>query len=177
MTMQSILMPGNWNDPVSSAGPFSDILNGGLLAGSPYRDENATYGGSYYYRLTPVGIDGVEGDPVTAGPATPVDLAPEPPCGLTTEKIDGNVVVQWNPSPENDLVGYYVWQAEYGKDFVCVNPNEPLIVPKYETRLSSMAVHGWKVTAGGRRRAGQRIQQSNDGFRVRLETWSRNPGH
>ena len=132
---------------VSSAGPFSDILNGGLLAGSPYRDENATYGGSYYYRLTPVGIDGVEGDPVTAGPATPVDLAPEPPCGLTTEKIVGNVVVQWNPSPENDLVGYYVWQAEYGKDFVCVNPNEPLIVPKYETRLSSMAVHGWKVTA------------------------------
>ncbi|MEW6671516.1 MAG: GNA1162 family protein [Thermodesulfobacteriota bacterium] len=43
-----------------------------------------------------------------------IDVDSKPPqvvAGLTTESLDGKVMVRWHPSNENDLAGYEVWSS------------------------------------------------------------------
>jgi hypothetical protein len=40
-----------------------------------------------------------------------VDVAPAPPIGLAATPGDGQVALQWNASPEPDVVGYRVYRA------------------------------------------------------------------
>ncbi|MCU0579733.1 MAG: hypothetical protein MUF69_09340, partial [Desulfobacterota bacterium] len=114
-----------------------------------------------YYRLAPVGYDLTEGTWAQAGPVTPSDLPPAPPRGLTAEKEEDQLTLEWDPSRETDLAGYNVYRAAYGQSFVKINAS-PLPGPTWVETLPRDSFFQYRVTAvdqaGHESPSGQKVE-------------------
>jgi|GEM_PF-534812 len=113
----------NWNDngegdlagyniyrSTVSGGPYTK-QNGTLLSSSAYTDNNVTNGTTYYYVVTAVDTSTNESGYSGQVPATPVDLPPAAPTGLSAVAGDATVSLNWNDNGEGDLAGYNIYRS------------------------------------------------------------------
>ena len=113
----------NWNDngegdlagyniyrSTVSGGPYTK-QNGTLLSSSDYIDNNVTNGTTYYYVVTAVDASTNESGYSSQVSATPVDLPPAAPTGLSATPGNGTVSLNWNDNGESDLAGYNVYRS------------------------------------------------------------------
>ncbi|RBY95954.1 hypothetical protein DQ237_12550 [Blastococcus sp. TF02-8] len=78
------------------------------VTGTGYTDTGRTVGVTYTYALVAVDTHGNRSGSSAAVPATPRDMAPAPPTGVTATPGDRRAVVAWTPPADTDVVGYRV---------------------------------------------------------------------
>ena len=129
----------------AGAGAWTNLLpNNGLVLAPPFVDPAATNTVALRYRVTPIGNDGIAGVATEVGPVTPQDLAPARPLGVTTDAQTG-VWVEWNPSPEPDLLGYHVERGGPGIPFVRLTGG-PIAARRYFDSPGT-GLHAYRVIA------------------------------
>ena len=131
----------------AAGGPFADVPGAGaLLAANHYVDPNVYNGHTYWYRLSALGYDGQASSPVTLGPVSPSDVAPAAPQGLTARRSGETVLLDWNPAPEADVTGYYVYRALAGGAFSRLTTS-PVRATTLTDLISRDQIVGWQVSA------------------------------
>jgi len=131
----------------TSGGPFSSLFPvGEYLSTTYYEDRTTQLGRTYWYRLTPLGYDLKAGKPVVSGPVSPADPPPSPPAGLTAEESGTQVLVEWNPSLEEGVVGYHVYRAKLYGDYQRRTSNLSTTA-WFKDNVDSRDTYSWKVTA------------------------------
>jgi len=113
----------NWNDngegdlagyniyrSTVSGGPYTK-QNGPLLTSSAYIDNNVTNGTTYYYVVTAVDASTNQSGYSSQVSATPVNLPPAAPTGLSAIAGNGTVSLNWNNNGESDLAGYNIYRS------------------------------------------------------------------
>lgn len=129
------------------AGTFANVLpGGGLVARSPFVDRGVTNGTDYSYRITPLGIDLAAGESTLSVAITPTDIAPAAPRGVTALEDRREAVVEWDPSSEDDVVGYHIENARPLSGFVRVTA-APVSATSFRNTPSGGGVVGWRVIA------------------------------
>ncbi len=100
-------------------GPFVDLpIGGSLLGAGTFHDTSAAIGGSYWYRLIPLSPDLEEGTPAISGPVLLVNSPPAAPTSIIAVYDHYRVTLHWNPSPDQDLVGYRIARSTHGGPFL-----------------------------------------------------------
>lgn len=100
-------------------GPFALI---GEVPQTYFSDRGLVNGQTYYYRVTAVSKDFIrstryESEPTPVISATPADVPPIAPTGLTGRSLydpgtlTPRVELAWNPNPEPDIVGYNIYRS------------------------------------------------------------------
>ncbi|UCG43078.1 MAG: hypothetical protein JSU73_00225, partial [candidate division WOR-3 bacterium] len=99
-----------------------------------YVDEDVVEGNTYQYCIRPVDLVGAEGPASETVAAELKDItAPGPPQGVAAQPAEGRVVISWEPSADEDAVGYNLYRSwSIHGEFRKLNP-EP--IPKETTRF------------------------------------------
>ncbi|MEW6607925.1 MAG: fibronectin type III domain-containing protein, partial [bacterium] len=110
-----------------------------------YNDYNIVNGTTYYYKITALNEDGVEGPYSTEVEVTPqlIDtIPPASPKGLAVYPHDASAALEWIRNNESDLLGYNVY-----RNGVKVNP--AIICQNYysDTGLTNGVSYAYKITA------------------------------
>jgi large repetitive protein len=122
-------------------------VNSALVPTSPYLDSGLNNGTKYYYVVTAVDGSGNESNPAGPANATPVNLAPAAPSGLTAIAGDGQVTLDWTDATEPDVVGYKVYRSSGGGDYTLVTL-QPVTTSQYlDTGLANGTEYTYYVTA------------------------------
>lgn len=130
----------------AGSGAWANVVpNNGLVHEPPFVDPLATNSVVWSYRVTPIGNDGIAGTAAVTTPVTPVDLAPAPPVGVTTDAATG-VWVYWDPSPEADLLGYHVERGGPAIPFVRLT-GAPITNRRYFDASPGSGLHAYRVVA------------------------------
>jgi len=130
----------------SASGPFA-VLPQGLVKAGSYFDTSVQNGATYYYRLTPVGVDGVLGSASVFGPLNPLDVAPARPEGLSLEVASGNALIEWNPPVEQDVAGYNIYRQAYGQSTGQKRNSALIPGTSFNDSVELSRVYTWRVTA------------------------------
>jgi len=96
----------------SQTGPFVMVAE---ATGTAYSDGGLVNNTTYYYQITAVGRTGLESDPSAVASATPGDVPPAAPTGLTATPVGLTVLLQWAASPEPDVTRYRVYRSTTGR--------------------------------------------------------------
>ncbi|HPF37433.1 MAG TPA: M64 family metallopeptidase [Phycisphaerae bacterium] len=94
----------------TSGGPYTRI-NSALVTSSDYSDMGLTNGVTYYYVVLARDANGNDGAQSAEASATPVNLPPAAPTGLTAEPRDRSVYLTWNPNTEPDFNSYFIYYS------------------------------------------------------------------
>lgn len=122
----------------SIEGPFESLLSAGAILGQyRYIDATAQPGISYYYRIIPVGLNGVPGQPTLAGPFTLPDSAPPPPTGLAFDIQADRIIIRWNPTNYPHVRGYRLYRWTEAQGWQSLNPSQPLTDTSYIEELEA----------------------------------------
>ncbi len=82
-----------------------------------WEDTSVEKGKEYRYRITEVDKSGNESKPSREVMIVPTDVtAPAPPAGLKAEVERWGVRLLWEPSPEDDVIGYNIYSHLRGGD-------------------------------------------------------------
>lgn len=95
----------------TSGGPYTQI-NATLLATSDLNDTGLTNDVTYYYVVIARDANGNESAYSAEASATPVNLPPAAPTGLTAEPRDRSGLLTWNPNTEPDFNSYFIYFSE-----------------------------------------------------------------
>jgi len=96
----------------------------GWQAGTTYTDTGLTPGIEYTYQVKARDKSPNLNETAFSSPAsaTPLDVPPAAPAGLTASRGDGQVSLDWNDNGESDLAGYNVYRSTTpGAGYVKVN--------------------------------------------------------
>jgi hypothetical protein len=130
----------------AGSGAWENVVpNDGLVHEPPFIDPLATNTVVWRYRVTPIGNDAIAGVAAETAPVTPEDLAPAPPEGVTTDPETG-VWVEWNPSPEADLLGYHVERGGPTAPFIRLTAS-PVTARRYFDASPGSGLHAYRVIA------------------------------
>ena len=73
--------------------------------------------GEYYYVVAAVDLAGNEAYSGAIIAHVRDVIPPKPPTNLKTETDSGKVMLRWDPSPDNDLMGYVIYKVIEGEEF------------------------------------------------------------
>jgi fibronectin type 3 domain-containing protein len=115
-----------------------------------YLDRSAEFGERYIYAVTALGNE----NPVVEsffGGEREIDyadrFAPSPPTKLIALAETGRVRLLWDPSPQDDVVGYVVFRRQAGADFRRLT-DEPIATVEYSDRsVESGGTYDYRVAA------------------------------
>jgi fibronectin type 3 domain-containing protein len=111
--------------------PFPYLRTGEKLF---YIDKNVSEGKTYQYYLVPVDLVGAEGlksEIITVELKDITPPAPPPVVNATPE--EGAILLEWEPSPDEDVIGYNVYRSwSIHGEFRKINPKP---IPKEERRF------------------------------------------
>jgi fibronectin type 3 domain-containing protein len=112
--------------------PFGRVTTALIPAGAPGWTDEAVRGGTqYFYRLIAVNDRGKESKPGNAISAVPLDeTPPEPPTAVTATADDRRLVVRWQPSASDDVLGYHVYRGD-APDRVSRLTTRPIAATEY----------------------------------------------
>lgn len=132
----------------SAGGPFVQLAGPeGQVTDTTARDTQAVAGVQYWYRITSIGADAVQGTPAVFGPLVAVDGPPPVPDGLVGFNQQNFATLSWFSSSANDIAGYHVYRATTTSGFMRVT-DTPITSTTFRDRLTSTALPNWyRVTA------------------------------
>jgi fibronectin type 3 domain-containing protein len=76
-----------------------------------YNDAATAPSTTYYYQVTALNGGGVEGSTSNEASVLTGNVAPAPPTGVTALVGNAQVALDWNDSPEGDILGYHVYRS------------------------------------------------------------------
>ncbi len=148
----------DWNDntdyDLSGYNVYRSTTSGGLYAKinaslipegtSNFTDNNSgawlTAGTTYYYVVKAVDDDTYESTGSNEAFATPYDIAPAAPTGLTAAGQNRQVFLDWNDNTEWDLAGYNIYRSTAnGTGYFKVNPS---LVPAGTSNFTDTGLTG-----------------------------------
>lgn len=94
--------------------PFARVSEELIPVETPiWTDESVQGGTQYFYRIVAVNSEGRESQPGNAISAVPLDeTPPEPPVEVSAVIDDRRLLVRWEPSPSDDVLGYHVYRGD-----------------------------------------------------------------
>lgn len=96
----------------SSDGTSYTKVNGDPVADTTYVATGLTNGQQYWFKITAVDTAGNESAYSSTVTATPVNVAPAVPTGLTATEGDRQATLSWTANTEWDLAGYNIYRAD-----------------------------------------------------------------
>jgi len=115
-----------------------------------YLDRSAAFGERYIYAVTALGNE----NPVVEsffGGEREIDyadrFAPSPPTELIALAESGRVRLLWDPSPEDDVVGYIVFRRQAGADFRRLTDESIAAVEYSDRTVESGTTYDYRVAA------------------------------
>jgi len=111
--------------------PFPYLRTGEKLF---YIDKNVLEGKTYQYYITPVDLVGAEGLKSEIVLVKLKDITPPaPPPVVNATSEEGAIVLEWEPSPDEDVIGYNIYRSwSIHGEFKKINPKP---IPKEERRF------------------------------------------
>jgi predicted small lipoprotein YifL len=127
-------------------------VNPAPVTGERYEDFNLTNNVTYYYTVTALrGKEPplTEGDAAGAVAVTPSDKEPPaPPVGLQAVPGEGMALLSWEPGPEPDIAGYFIYRlAEGEKEFKRLNEAPYARVTYRDQEVTPGVTYTYEVTA------------------------------
>jgi fibronectin type 3 domain-containing protein len=98
-------------------------VNAAILEGTTYTATGLANGTQYDFAVTAVDDDNNESPKSDIASATPADVPPDAPTGLTATPGDGEVRLEWNPVTDIDVIGYRVYVRSSPDDAWTPAPN------------------------------------------------------
>jgi|GEM_PF-226243 len=129
--------------------PNIDVLNATPIASTglstqAYDDSAVVNGTTYYYVVTAdYGADG-ESPASNEVHATPYNYPPSIPTGFTASNTGTSVSMSWSANPENDVVGYKIYERIDANDWVAIDSTAGL---SYSLTVENNHVYQYKLTA------------------------------
>jgi predicted small lipoprotein YifL len=127
-------------------------VNPAPVSGERYEDFNLANNTTYYY--TVAALRGkepplTEGDASVAAAVTPSDKEPPaPPVGLQAVPGEGMTLLSWEPGPEPDIAGYFIYRrAEGEKEFRRLNEAPYTRVTYRDPEVAPGVTYTYEVTA------------------------------
>lgn len=102
-----------------------------------YVDENLVNGIAYFYKVSCVGIDGIEGISTQEEGATPVAIIPEEPSSVRAQFIQeangvNKVFLTWEEVEEDNIIGYRIYRRLLNEtEFTLLTNNELIRETQY----------------------------------------------
>lgn len=116
-----------------------------------YLDKNVEQGKTYQFYLTPVDLIGAEGPKSEIVIIKLKDITPpKPPLNVTATPDGGRIVIKWEPSPDEDVVGYNIYRSwSIHGQFTKLNPKP---IPKeigsfIDKDVVTGALHVYRLSA------------------------------
>jgi len=127
--------------------PFQKVAS---VAEATWTDESTAEGKTYIYivRSFAPAYGPIESDPSPEVETTaPTGIPPKKVSALFAEPTLGGVALDWNPNPETDVSGYFIYRKTGDSPFVKITPSRVSEARYLDVNLSDAANSSYYVTA------------------------------
>jgi len=122
-------------------------INAGLITATGYTDNSVTAGTTYYYKLSALDIGDNESSLTGSQSATPTNVPPDVPTGLSALAGNQKVDLVWNPNAESDLAGYNLYRSQDTVNYTKISPGIIIAEDYSDTNVVDGNTYYYKLTA------------------------------